>query len=256
PGERLAVQRAVGIAIEEAADFVLELGDALDRLAYQGPGEILVRQPLAALDRVHEVALDRIAEVQRHVVAALDHARATAFAEQAFGRDRDFERRIGGMRVQCGKQPGAARAEDQDISIEPLDYHADQKTRARKMTATSAEATAASTASRFCPSSQVKFSTTSSRKPPNMWIASKKTRRASDSLTIGWSLQRRNPSSLASPEIAKPSVRKCSGRNAAKANPESRCTKAASQSALVRCASQSAVMAPPRPPLRESRAQR
>ena len=44
-------------------------------------------QPLAALDRVHEVALDRVARRERDVVAALHHARAAAFAEQALHRD-------------------------------------------------------------------------------------------------------------------------------------------------------------------------
>ena len=92
-GEGLAVQRAVRIAVEEAADLVLELGDALDRLRHQRPGEFLMRQPLAALDRVHEMALDRVAAMQRDVVAALHHAGAAAFAEQALGRDRDVERR-------------------------------------------------------------------------------------------------------------------------------------------------------------------
>ena len=41
------------------------------------------RQPFAALDRVHEMALDRIAGIERDVVAALHHAGAAAFAEQA-----------------------------------------------------------------------------------------------------------------------------------------------------------------------------
>ena len=55
------------------------------------------RQPLAALDRVHEVALDRVAGGERDVVAALDHARAAALAEQALHRDRDVELRIRGV---------------------------------------------------------------------------------------------------------------------------------------------------------------
>src|SRR5262249_22927755 len=54
--ERLSVQRPVRIAIEEATDFVLELSHALDRLCHQNPGELLVRQPLSALDGVHEMA--------------------------------------------------------------------------------------------------------------------------------------------------------------------------------------------------------
>ena len=59
-GERLAVQRAVGIAVEEAADLVFKFVDALDGGGDECPGQRLVRQPFAALDRVHEMALDRV----------------------------------------------------------------------------------------------------------------------------------------------------------------------------------------------------
>ena len=93
PGERLLVDRAVGIAVEEAAELVLELVDALDRAGDERPREVLVRQPLAALDRVHEMALDRVAWRQRDVVAALDHPRAAALAEQALDRDGDVRAR-------------------------------------------------------------------------------------------------------------------------------------------------------------------
>ena len=58
-GERLAVQRAVGIAVEEAADLVFQFLHALDRFGDQRPGQFLVRQPFAAFDGVHEMALDR-----------------------------------------------------------------------------------------------------------------------------------------------------------------------------------------------------
>ena len=176
-GERLAVQRAVGVAVEEAADLVFELGDALDRLGHERPGELLVGQPLAALDRVHEMPLDRVALVNGHVVAALHHARAAAFADEALGRDGNIERRIGGVRMQRGEQAGATRAEDQNIRLEPFQRHADfQNTLARNTNAATAEAAAASSASRFWPSSQPMFSSTSSRSPPSMWIASRNTR--------------------------------------------------------------------------------
>ena len=52
---------------------------------------------------------------QRHVVAALDHARAAALAEQALHRDGDRERGIRLVRMQRGEQPRAAGAEDQDV---------------------------------------------------------------------------------------------------------------------------------------------
>ncbi len=89
PGERLLMHRAVGIAVEEAAELILQLADAHRRLRHQRPGELLIVEPGAALERVHEVALRRIILGQGHVVAALDHARAAAFAEQAFDRDGD-----------------------------------------------------------------------------------------------------------------------------------------------------------------------
>ena len=88
PGERLLVDRAVGIAVEEAAELVLELVDALDGAGDERPGEVLIGQPLPAFDRVHEVALDRVARRERDVVAALDHPRAAALAEQSLDRDR------------------------------------------------------------------------------------------------------------------------------------------------------------------------
>ncbi len=119
PGEGLLVHGAVGIAVEKAAELVLELVHALDRAVDQRPREILVGQPLAAFDRVHEMALDRIAGGERDVVAALDHARAAAFAEQALDGDGDRQRRVGGVRVQRGEQARAARAEDQDVGLEP-----------------------------------------------------------------------------------------------------------------------------------------
>ena len=120
-GEGLLVHAAVGVAVEEAAELVLELVDALDGLGHQRPRQILVGQPLAALDGVHEVALDRIARGQRHVVAALDHARAAALAEQALDRDRDRQLGRGLVRVQRREQAGAAGAEDQDVGLQPLD---------------------------------------------------------------------------------------------------------------------------------------
>ena len=83
PGEGLLMNAAVRIAIEEAAELGLELADAPLRAGDEEPGEVLVVQPFAALDRVHEMALDRIARRKRDVVAALHHARAAAFAEQA-----------------------------------------------------------------------------------------------------------------------------------------------------------------------------
>ncbi len=129
PGEGLAVQRAVGIAVEEAADLVFQFAHALDGLGHQRPGQLLMRQPFAAFDRVHEMALDRVAGIERDVVAALHHAGAAAFAEQALARNRDVEIGIGFERMQRGEQPGAAGAEDQNVGLEMLDVHARLRTR-------------------------------------------------------------------------------------------------------------------------------
>ena len=121
---------------EEAAEFVLEFVHALDGLGHQGPGQVLVGQPFAALDGVHEVALDRIAGCQRHVVAALHHARAAAFAEQALDGQGDLQVRRGRMRVQGSEQARAAGAEDQDVGGEAADHFdlipVNETTRSRK----------------------------------------------------------------------------------------------------------------------------
>ena len=117
-GERLLMDGAVGIAVEKAAELVFELVNALDRAGHQRPGEILVRQPFAAFDGVHEVALDRVACGERDVVAALHHARAAAFAEQALDRDGDRQRRIGALGVQGGEQSCAAGAENQNVGAD------------------------------------------------------------------------------------------------------------------------------------------
>ena len=59
------MDRAVGVAVEETADVVFQLVDALDRKVDQLPGDLLMVQPLAALDRIHEMALDGIFGRQR-----------------------------------------------------------------------------------------------------------------------------------------------------------------------------------------------
>src|SRR4051812_25117918 len=81
--ESFAVQTAIGIAVEKTSDFVLEFADALDRLVDKRPGEFLVRQPLATLDRVHEMALDRVTPQQGNVVATLHHPGAARLSQQS-----------------------------------------------------------------------------------------------------------------------------------------------------------------------------
>ena len=104
-GEGLAVQRAVGIAVEEAADLVFQFLHPLDRLGDQRPGQFLVRQPFAAFDGVHEMALDRVAGIERDIVAALHHAGAAAFAEQALADDGDVEIGIGLQACSAANSP-------------------------------------------------------------------------------------------------------------------------------------------------------
>jgi hypothetical protein len=95
PGEGLLMHGAVRIAVEEAAEFGFQFADALGCGLNQQPRKILVVEPAAAFDRVHEMALDRIARRQRDIIAALHHARAAAFAEQALHGNGDVEIRIG-----------------------------------------------------------------------------------------------------------------------------------------------------------------
>ena len=131
-GEGLAVERAVGIAVEEAADLVFQFLHPLDRLGDQRPGQLLVRQPFAAFDGVHEMALDEVAGIERDVVATLHHAGAAAFAEQTLADDGDVEIGIGLQGMQRRKQAGAAGAEDQNVGLEVFDVHGAQNTRAKK----------------------------------------------------------------------------------------------------------------------------
>ena len=120
PGEGLLMDGAVGVAVEEAPHFILQLEDARQRAGDQQPGQLLVVQPLAALDGVHEMTLDGIAGRQGHVVAALDHAGAAAFAEQPLDGHGDRKLRIPVMGMQRREQAGAARAQNQDVRGKPL----------------------------------------------------------------------------------------------------------------------------------------
>ena len=88
-GKCFLMDRAISIAIKQTPELVLELAHAFHRARHQGPREVLIGQPRAAFDRVHEVTLDRIFGGKRDVVAALDHARAAALAEQSLHCDRD-----------------------------------------------------------------------------------------------------------------------------------------------------------------------
>src|SRR5215471_17480494 len=86
------------------------------------------------------MALDGIAARQRDVVAALHHARATAFTEQSLDCDRHLQRRIGLLGVKCGKQPCAARSQYQDVGLVIFHLHV-QSTPRTKTTPMASEAT-------------------------------------------------------------------------------------------------------------------
>ena len=58
PGERFLMNGAIGIAIEKTAQFVFKFMDTLNRSFDQRPREILIRQPLAAFDGIHEMTFD------------------------------------------------------------------------------------------------------------------------------------------------------------------------------------------------------
>src|SRR5438552_923245 len=74
-GESLLGNRAVRVAIEEAAELVFQLPDALDRAAHKHPRQLLIRKPCAAFDGIHELPLDRVASPARSVVDAVERAR-------------------------------------------------------------------------------------------------------------------------------------------------------------------------------------
>ena len=115
-GQRALVDGAVGAPVEEAAEGVLHLEDALRRLRDQGPGQFLIVYQAAAPDRVVVMLVERIVLVQDGVVAALDHAGAAALAEQALAGDDDVEAGRGVARVDRRVQRCAAAADDQHVT--------------------------------------------------------------------------------------------------------------------------------------------
>ena len=116
------MQRAVRIAIKEAANLVLQLSNTHNRLLAQTPSHVLVGQPFATLNGVHEVPLDSVATAKGDVVATLNHPRAAAFADQAFDSNGDLGalgRCLLGMKGR--EQTRTTRAKDQNIRVVPFD---------------------------------------------------------------------------------------------------------------------------------------
>ena len=121
-GKGLLVQASIRVAVKETADFVLKLADAHDRLLAELPGHILIGEPFSAPDRIHEMPLDGVTAAKRHVIAALNHPGAAAFADKALDSDGDAGARRGGLLgVQGRKKPRAAGADDQDIGVMAVD---------------------------------------------------------------------------------------------------------------------------------------
>ena len=69
------------------------------------------------------MAFDAVARQHGGVVAALDHARTAALAQQPFDRDGDAQVGIGLQRVQGRKQTGTTGTENQDIGLVAFDRH-------------------------------------------------------------------------------------------------------------------------------------
>ncbi len=80
-GERLLVDAAVRVAVEEAAVAALELEHSPGSLVDESPDELLVVDPAATRQGVEEVRVERVGRGEHRVVAALDHPRAAGAAE-------------------------------------------------------------------------------------------------------------------------------------------------------------------------------
>ena len=84
------MQAAIRIAIKKASHFIFQLGNPFNRQITKPPGHILIRQPFAANNSIHEMAFNRIAATKRHIIAALYHTGTAAFANKPLYRKGDF----------------------------------------------------------------------------------------------------------------------------------------------------------------------
>ena len=80
---------AIRITIKKTANFIFQLMYPRHCRADQTPCHILIRQPLAANDCIHEMALHRVLWVQCHIITTLHHACAATFPNQALYRYSD-----------------------------------------------------------------------------------------------------------------------------------------------------------------------
>ncbi len=218
-GERLLVQRAVRVAVEEAADLVLELAhprrrpSGTSRQAISWCGSHLPPSIVSMKWRSTESP-----GAQRDVVAALHHAGAAAFAEQPLHGDRD---------VASGAACWACRAANRPAPPVPM----------IRMSVSCRSAIAQTALSRKVAGDQERqrrrgrgidllAATTKAgiraragegrRRCARPAGTRGRTRRSSRRTE---SVQRSNPSSAASPPSAVASTRKCAGRNSASNKP-------------------------------------
>ena len=228
-------------------------------LGHQRPGEFLVRQPFAALDGVHEMALDRVARMQRDVVAALHHAGAAAFAEQALGGNRDVELGIGACACSAANRPAPPepriRMSVLSRSSAMRSIARSEHTRTRKTNGDDRGDRRGERRELLLAAAPRRSSRSAAGAGRPAYARSAGTPAASESFTSGVIAPAQEAVELRFAADGEPSARKCSGRKTASASPESRCTSAASHSASVRCASDAViVMAAPPPRRRAGRA--
>src|SRR5262249_39991614 len=123
-GERLLMDASRRVAVEEASVTRLELQHAPGRLGHEAPDHLLIVDPPTAVQRVHEMRFERVGWGHHRVVAALPHTGAARATEKALDDDDDRQRgrRVGGVRR--GGEAGAARPEDQDVSLDDVDHRA------------------------------------------------------------------------------------------------------------------------------------
>src|SRR5690554_4404774 len=87
PSERFTVQRAIVVTIEKASHFIFKLKYPLWCSFNQAPGQLLIGNPIATVNRIHEVTFNRITTIQGNVVPTLNHTSTATLAQQAFNGD-------------------------------------------------------------------------------------------------------------------------------------------------------------------------
>ncbi len=121
--ERLLVDRAVGVAVEEAAHPCLQLVDNAGSVLNERPRQLLIVDVPAALERVGVVQIERVARVEHGIVAALHHDGATGPADDPLAHERDAQAGVPVESVEHAHKPGAAAADHRDVCLDRLYVH-------------------------------------------------------------------------------------------------------------------------------------